>query len=91
MGFGAHMQALRKAAGLSQIQLANRSGLPIDNVRNWEQGRATPRIDSAAKLAAALGVSLDELAKGVSEGSEEEQAEPEPPAKPKPKKRKPRP
>lgn len=61
MGFGKTLQALRKRAGLSQVQLAARSGTPLDNLRNWEQERALPRIDSLKRLAVALGVSADEL------------------------------
>ena len=62
MSFGKRLQELRKAAGLSQSQLAARAGVPIDSLRNWEQDKALPKIDTAALLAVALGVSLDRLA-----------------------------
>lgn len=62
MSFGETLQRLRKAAGLSQTELAAKSGMRIDSLRNWEQGRAMPKVDAAHKLATALGVSLDELA-----------------------------
>ena len=62
MGFGKLLQDLRREAGLSQTELASRSGLSIDTLRNWEQDRSLPRLDAATKLAQALGVSLDRLA-----------------------------
>jgi transcriptional regulator with XRE-family HTH domain len=61
MSLGQTLQELRKAAGLSQTELAERSHTSIDSLRNWEQDRVLPRIDAAAKLARALGVSLDRL------------------------------
>jgi transcriptional regulator with XRE-family HTH domain len=62
MGFGNTLQELRQAARMSQVELARRSETPIDTLRKWEQGRTLPGIDAAAKLAKALGVSLDRLA-----------------------------
>jgi transcriptional regulator with XRE-family HTH domain len=61
MDFGKKLQKLRKAAGMSQSQLAKLSGTSIDSLRNWEQGRALPKIDTAKRLANALDVSLDQL------------------------------
>jgi transcriptional regulator with XRE-family HTH domain len=62
MEMGTRLQRLRKAAGLSQSQLARRSGIPLPTLRGWEQGRATPLLDAAARLAVALGCDLNELA-----------------------------
>jgi transcriptional regulator with XRE-family HTH domain len=61
MTFGQRLQELRKAAGLSQTELAARSATAIDTFRKWEQGRTLPSIEAAARLATALGVSLDQL------------------------------
>jgi transcriptional regulator with XRE-family HTH domain len=36
--------------------------VPIGSLRNWEHGRRTPLLDAAARIAQALGVTLDELA-----------------------------
>jgi transcriptional regulator with XRE-family HTH domain len=79
MTFGKRLQALRAEAGLSQTQLAARAGLSIDSFRNWEQDRVLPRIDTATRLARALGVSLDVFAVDDDGGAEE----PEPGPKPK--------
>jgi transcriptional regulator with XRE-family HTH domain len=76
MSFGKTLQDLRQAAGLSQTQLAAQSGTSIDTLRNWEQGRNLPSIEAAAKLAKALGVTLDRLAVGL--GDEESSPEPTP-------------
>jgi transcriptional regulator with XRE-family HTH domain len=71
MTFGQRLQALRAEAGLSQPQLAARAGLSIDSFRNWEQDRVLSRIDTATRLARALGVSLEQFAvDGSGEGSE---------------------
>jgi transcriptional regulator with XRE-family HTH domain len=74
MTFGKRLQALRAEAGLSQSQLAARAGLSIDSFRNWEQDRVLPRIDTATRLARALGVSLDEFA--VDENGETQEPAP---------------
>jgi len=62
MTFGETLQQLRRAAGLSQSELASKSETSIDSLRNWEQDRVLPKIDAATRLAKALGVSLDRLA-----------------------------
>lgn len=56
------LRVLRERAGLTQEQLARRADMCLANIRTWETGRNLPRIDRAAKLATALGVSLDVLA-----------------------------
>jgi transcriptional regulator with XRE-family HTH domain len=62
MSFGKTLQNLRRAAGLTQTELAMRSNTSIDTLRNWEQDQALPKIDAATRLARALGVSLNKLA-----------------------------
>jgi transcriptional regulator with XRE-family HTH domain len=61
------MKRLREAAGLSQPQAAVAAGVPLGTLRGWEQGRRVPSLDKAARLAQAIGVSLDEIA-GLDEG-----------------------
>jgi transcriptional regulator with XRE-family HTH domain len=63
MSLGENLQKLRDAIGISQAELAKRAGVSLDSLRNWEQDRVLPRVDTAAKLAQALGVSVDELLK----------------------------
>jgi tetratricopeptide (TPR) repeat protein/transcriptional regulator with XRE-family HTH domain len=56
-GFGARLRGWREAAGLSQQQLADRSGLSVRAVSNMERGRTQwPYRDSLSRLADALGL-----------------------------------
>ncbi len=58
---GTRLQRLRQAAGMSQPQLAVKAGVPLQSLRNWEHDRREPLVGAAARLAKAMGVSLDEL------------------------------
>lgn len=60
--FGQRLQDLRQAANVSQPQLATAAGIPLGTLRNLEQGRRVPRLDTAQALARALGITLDALA-----------------------------
>jgi transcriptional regulator with XRE-family HTH domain len=63
VAFKDRLRALRQTLGLSQAQLAERCGLSVDSIQNWEGKRASePRLSQLAKLAQGLGVSLDTLA-----------------------------
>ena len=53
--------SLRDKRGLTQEQLAKRSGVSIWTLRRWEQKGHTPLLRVVWKIADALGVSLDEL------------------------------
>jgi transcriptional regulator with XRE-family HTH domain len=59
---GQRLKELRLRAGLTQEALARAAGVANDAVRKWERGKRTPLLDMAAKLADALGCTLDELA-----------------------------
>jgi transcriptional regulator with XRE-family HTH domain len=52
---------LREEAKLTREEAAQRSGIPVGTLRNWERGKRLPRVDHAMRLARALGVSMDEL------------------------------
>lgn len=59
----------REAAGLNRSALALRAGLNPSHVRLIEEGdREHPSGTTLAKLAEALGVSLDWLVRGIGEG-----------------------
>lgn len=51
----------RKAAKLSQEELAARVGVSRQAVSKWELGDATPEVDKLLALAKAFGVTTDEL------------------------------
>ena len=61
MTFGQNLQRLRNKAKLSQAGLAERSGISVNTIQNWEIDRHQPRIDALPKLAKALGVELETL------------------------------
>jgi transcriptional regulator with XRE-family HTH domain len=60
-----NLKRLRERAGLTQPQLAAVAGVPVGSLRCWEQATRMPLLYAAAKLAKALGVTLDELTVAV--------------------------
>jgi len=64
--FGDKLKAARLAIGWTQAKLAEKSGIPLGTIREYEQHKREPLLSKAGKLALALGVSLDELA-GIAE------------------------
>jgi putative transcriptional regulator len=42
---------LRRRARLTQIEFASRLGVPVETIRNWEQGKRMPRGPARALLA----------------------------------------
>jgi transcriptional regulator with XRE-family HTH domain len=58
---GANAARLRKEAGLTQEQLAERSGLSQQYISGLERGRRNPTVVTLYELAQALGVSHVEL------------------------------
>ena len=58
---GAHIAALRKAAGLTQAELAKLVGETQQNVAYWEQADRPPRSDVLPKMAKVLGVRVENL------------------------------
>ena len=55
------IRTLRKQCGMSQTALAIRAGVYRLTVTNSEIGKSTPDLDTLRKLAAALGVKVEEL------------------------------
>jgi DNA-binding XRE family transcriptional regulator len=53
---GARVRELRVAAGLTQAELARRTGIHRPNIARVEAGRHTPSLETLARLAAAIGV-----------------------------------
>jgi putative transcriptional regulator len=42
---------LRRRARLTQMEFASRLGVPVETIRNWEQGKRVPRGPARALLA----------------------------------------
>ncbi len=53
---GARLKQLRLAAGLTQAELARRTGIHRPNIARVEAGRHTPSLETLAKIAEAMGV-----------------------------------
>jgi transcriptional regulator with XRE-family HTH domain len=64
---GANVLRLRKFRKMSQVQLAELSGLTRSSISNLETGHQNVRIDTLALIARALGVAPDSLL-GLSSG-----------------------
>lgn len=45
------VRALRRRAQLTQQEFAARLGVPVETIRNWEQGKRAPRGPARALLA----------------------------------------
>jgi transcriptional regulator with XRE-family HTH domain len=58
---GARLLALRKASGLTQIELAKALDVPQANIAFWEWSDKPPRSDLLQKMAKAFGVKLEDL------------------------------
>jgi|SRR5215831_2573612 len=58
---GRRLMELRKAAGLSQYELAEMIGEPQPNIAYWELSDKPPRSDVLHKLADVLGVGIPDL------------------------------
>jgi transcriptional regulator with XRE-family HTH domain/molybdate-binding protein len=58
---GAQVRRRRRAAGLSQAEVAARSGVSRQAVSALESGRHLPRVDAALAIAATLGTTVEEL------------------------------
>jgi len=52
---------IREKRGLTQERLADLCGLPRPHISAIERGEYRPRIDTAQKIAQALGTTVDEL------------------------------
>jgi transcriptional regulator with XRE-family HTH domain len=63
--FAANLRRQRLANGLSQDQLAAKTGLHPSEVSRLERAVREPRLGTIAKLAHALGVSAAKLVAGI--------------------------
>jgi transcriptional regulator with XRE-family HTH domain len=53
---------IREKQGLTQVQLAEKSGIKQNTISDLETGNIkSPSLDTAVKLARALGVAIEEL------------------------------
>ncbi len=55
---------MRRAAGLTQVELAQLVGEPQQNIAFWEHSQKPPRSDVLPKLAKVLGVKIEHILEG---------------------------
>lgn len=63
--FGKRVRALRLERGLTQEALGNKAGLDLTYVGRIERGEINTSIIAADMIARGLGVSLEQLFKGL--------------------------
>lgn len=68
---GPRIAVLRRSAGWSQSELANRLGISPSAVGMYEQGRRQPSAEGLVRLAELFGVSTDYLLTGRAETPQE--------------------
>lgn len=61
MDYGANIKVARKAAGLTQKQLADRLGISFVNISQLENNQRTPSMATLQRLADALGIHIFDL------------------------------
>ncbi len=71
---GTRIAALRRAAGMSQHQLAQILKISNSAVGMYEQGRREPSLETLAVIAGTFGVSIDFLVTGRPATEEEQDA-----------------
>lgn len=59
--FSTNLRAIRETAGITRQDLANKIGISVSALGQYEQGRREPDLQKLAAIAAALHVSVDML------------------------------
>lgn len=63
--FGKRMSLLRRKAGLSQVELADKIGVTSQAVSKWECGNAIPDIELLLELSHLYGVAINDILEDV--------------------------
>lgn len=63
--FGRNLRRLRKAAGLTQMELANRSDMDMAEISRLERGARSPRLDTMVRVAEALDLTIEDVVAGI--------------------------
>ena len=69
--FGDRLTAAREATGMDQATMADRVGVELQTLQNWEDDIAEPRANRLQMMAGILGVSITWLISGEGEGPTE--------------------
>ena len=73
--FGMHVRSLRRARGLTQDALAERSGLSADTIRRLEHGSFSPSLETLRKLCLGLDLMFSTLFESFELGARDESRE----------------
>ena len=71
MEFSERLKKLRKDAGLTQVDVANKLGISQPAYASWERGVKKPTQDNSVKIAQVLNVSVDYLVGNSEEKTDE--------------------
>ena len=71
MEFSERLKKLRKDAGLTQVDVANKLGISQPAYASWERGIKKPTQENLVKIAQVLNVSIDYLVGNSEEKSDE--------------------
>jgi transcriptional regulator with XRE-family HTH domain len=63
--FAANLRRLRKEAGMSQEDLADRTGLHPTEISRLERAAREPRLGTIVRLARGLDVAVEQLVSGI--------------------------
>ena len=69
MSFGENLKKARIAAGLTQTELAKRTGVTERSIYNYEKNSRAPKIDVAESAGAGDGCSSGQRGKGTCTGA----------------------
>lgn len=58
---GVRISQLRKLAGMTQMEMADRLGISFQAISNWERGVSMPDIAKLGELSALFDVPIDEI------------------------------
>lgn len=61
INFGDRLKTLRKNSGMTQMQVAEKTGLSQSNINTWERNRSLPLPDGLIALANCFDCSVDYL------------------------------
>ena len=78
MKFYEKLYELRKSAGMTQNDLAEKLNVSRQAVSRWEQGSATPDVENLIAISDLFGVTLDELLRGEAPPTAAQQEKPVP-------------
>lgn len=59
-----NLSIARMNAGLTQRKAAEKSGIPLATLRNWEQGVYPPKIEGLVALSALYGCKIEDIVGG---------------------------